>query len=74
MANHRWTADKMPDMSGRVVVVTGASSGIGVITADPIDACVVLLAEPGDRILTSDPDDLLRLAAAAGNHAVIITC
>jgi NAD(P)-dependent dehydrogenase (short-subunit alcohol dehydrogenase family) len=33
MANHRWTADKMPDMSGRVVVVTGASSGIGAITA-----------------------------------------
>jgi hypothetical protein len=27
-------------------------------TADPIDACVVLLAEPGDRILTTDPDDL----------------
>jgi hypothetical protein len=43
-------------------------------TADSIDACVVLLAEPGDRILTSDPDDLTRLAVAAGNHAVIITC
>ena len=27
-------------------------------TPAPIDACVVLLAEPGDRILTSDPDDL----------------
>ena len=24
-------------------------------TANAIDACVVLLAEPGDRILTSDP-------------------
>ena len=36
MAKHRWTADKMPDMSGRVVVVTGASSGIGVITADQL--------------------------------------
>jgi len=43
-------------------------------TADPIDACVVLLAEPGDRILTSDPDDLTRLAVAAANRAVIITC
>jgi hypothetical protein len=43
-------------------------------TADPIDACVVLLAGPGDRILTSDPDDLTRLAAAAANRAVIITC
>ena len=27
-------------------------------TADPVDATVVLLAVPGDRILTSDPDDL----------------
>jgi hypothetical protein len=29
---------------------------------------------PGDRILTSDPDDLTRLAAAAANGAVIIAC
>jgi hypothetical protein len=42
--------------------------------ADPIDACVVLLAEPGDRILTSDPDDLTRLATAAANRAVVINC
>jgi hypothetical protein len=32
-------------------------------TADPIDATVVLLAAPGDRILTSDPIDIARLAA-----------
>lgn len=43
-------------------------------TADPIDATVVLLAAPGDRILTSDPGDLTRLAAAAGNRPVIVTC
>ena len=43
-------------------------------TADPIDATVVLLAGPGDRILTSDPADLTRLAAAARNPAVIIPC
>jgi hypothetical protein len=43
-------------------------------TADPIDATVVLLAAPGDRILTSDPDDLARLAGAAGNRPVIIAC
>ena len=43
-------------------------------TADPIDATVVLLAVPGDRILTSDPGDLTRLAAAAGNRAVIVPC
>ena len=43
-------------------------------TADPVDATVVLLARPGDRILTSDPDDLTRLASAAGNSAVIVAC
>lgn len=43
-------------------------------TADPIDATVVLLAVPGDRILTSDPGDLTRLATAAGNRAVIVPC
>ncbi len=43
-------------------------------TADAIDATVVLLAAPGDRILTSDPRDLRRLAEAVGNRAVIIAC
>jgi hypothetical protein len=43
-------------------------------TADPVDATVVLLAGPGDRILTSDPVDLTRLARAAAGHAVIIAC
>jgi hypothetical protein len=43
-------------------------------TADPVDATVVLLAAPGDRILTSDPVDLVRLARAAGSRAAVITC
>jgi hypothetical protein len=43
-------------------------------TADPIDAAVVLLAEPGDRILTGDPDDLTVLAEAAGCRAVVVGC
>jgi len=43
-------------------------------TSDPIDATVVLLAGRGDRILTSDPDDLMRLAEAAANRAVIVAC
>jgi hypothetical protein len=43
-------------------------------TTDPVDATVVLLARPGDRILTSDPDDLTSLASAAGNSAVIVAC
>jgi NAD(P)-dependent dehydrogenase (short-subunit alcohol dehydrogenase family) len=29
----RWTADDIPDQSGRVVVVTGANSGLGLVTA-----------------------------------------
>ena len=43
-------------------------------TADPIDATVVLLAAPGDRILTSDPADLTRLARLADRRAVIVAC
>jgi hypothetical protein len=35
---------------------------------DVIDAAVVLLADDGDTILTSDTLDLGRLAAAAGTH------
>jgi DNA-binding transcriptional MocR family regulator len=46
----------------------------GAGTADAIDATVLLLVAPGDRILTSDPGDLARLAAAAGDRAVIIGC
>jgi hypothetical protein len=55
---------------GREAGVLLAEAG----TADPIDATVVLLAAPGDRILTSDPEDLTRLATAARNHAVIVPC
>ena len=43
-------------------------------TSDPIDATVVLLASPGDRILTGDPQDLAALAEAAANRAVIVAC
>ena len=35
---------------------------------------VVLMAARGDRVLTSDPGDIARLAAAAGNGAVVIAC
>jgi hypothetical protein len=43
-------------------------------TSDAIDATVVLLAFAGDRILTGDPADIRRLAVAADNRAVIVTC
>jgi hypothetical protein len=43
-------------------------------TNDPAGATVVLLAQPGDRILTSDAGDLTRLAVAAGNRPLIVSC
>jgi hypothetical protein len=41
-------------------------------TSDPVDATVILLADPGDRILTSDQGDLAAPAQAAASRAVII--
>ena len=41
-------------------------------TSDPIDASLALLAEPGDWILTSDPDDIERLVEARGAAASIV--
>jgi hypothetical protein len=55
---------------GRAAGILQAAAG----TADAIDATVVLLAAPGDRILTGDPGDLTILAGAAGNRPVIIAC
>ena len=55
---------------GRDAGVLQAAAG----TADAIDATVVLLAAPGDRILTSNPADMTRLTAAADNRAVVIAC
>ena len=39
---------------------------------DVIDAALVLLAQDGDRIFTSDPEDIARLAAATGRHVEIV--
>ncbi|NEE03670.1 twitching motility protein PilT [Phytoactinopolyspora halotolerans] len=41
-------------------------------TSDPIDAAVVLHAEDGDRILTSDSRDIERLADARGRKVRIV--
>jgi hypothetical protein len=40
---------------------------------DVIDAALVLLAEDGDSLLTSDPADLALLAAEAGLHVDIVS-
>ncbi len=58
------------DGDGRAAGILLAEAGM----SDAIDATVVLLAKPGDRILTSDPGDLLRLATAAANGAMSIAC
>jgi hypothetical protein len=39
---------------------------------DVIDAALVLLADDGDQIVTSDPDDIARLAAASGRHLEVV--
>lgn len=40
--------------------------------ADVIDAALVLLSTDGDDIVTSDPDDLARLAAASDRHVELL--
>lgn len=58
MAHERWTADQLPDMSGRTVVVTGASSGIGAVTAGE-------LSRAGARVVLGVRDVAKGKAAAA---------
>jgi NAD(P)-dependent dehydrogenase (short-subunit alcohol dehydrogenase family) len=58
MASERWTAAQLPDMSGRTVVVTGASSGIGAVTAGE-------LSRAGARVVLGVRDVAKGQAAAA---------
>jgi hypothetical protein len=41
-------------------------------TGDVIDAALVLLADDGDDIATSDPEDIEPLAALAGRHIELL--
>lgn len=58
------------DQAGRAAGVLVGRAG----TQDPIDAALVLLARPGDRILTTDPADIRHLIATAGTSALVIPC
>ena len=55
---------------GRQAGVLLARAGAG----GPIDATVVLVAESGDRILTSDSTDIGRLVAASGTRTATVAC
>jgi NAD(P)-dependent dehydrogenase (short-subunit alcohol dehydrogenase family) len=57
----RWTAAQLPDLSGRVVVVTGGNSGIGWYSADA-------LAEHGARVVLACRD-LVRAERAVAKIA-----
>jgi hypothetical protein len=50
--------------AGELLAATG--------TADLIDASIVLVAEDGDDIVTSDAGDLMPLAAASGRHVELL--
>jgi PIN domain len=43
-------------------------------TIDPIDAALVLLAQDGDHILTSDPTDISVLVSAWGKRVAVVRC
>jgi NAD(P)-dependent dehydrogenase (short-subunit alcohol dehydrogenase family) len=58
MAQQNWTAADLPAMSGRTVVVTGASSGLGLVTARE-------LATAGARVVLAVRDEVKGRRAAA---------
>lgn len=41
-------------------------------TSDAIDAALAVLARHGDRVVTSDPDDLALLVGATGQRVDVI--
>src|ERR1700675_3537357 len=56
--NNRWTADDMPDLSGKTIIVTGGNSGIGYEAAKQ-------LARKGARVVLACRDMVKARAAIA---------
>jgi hypothetical protein len=56
--------DQLGRRAGVLLALTGAT--------DAIDASVVCLAQDGDDIYTSDPDDLFQMVRTAGVHVELI--
>lgn len=64
---------------GVVPVDTQAGQAAGLLTArahtsDPIDAALVLTADSGDTILTSDPGDIQHLVDVAERSVAVVRC
>jgi protochlorophyllide reductase len=64
----RWDASRIPDLEGRVALVTGANSGIGLETA-------VLLGGVGARVMLAcrNPSQAEAAAARVGARAEVVT-
>lgn len=77
MASTHWTTADLPDLSGRTVVVTGASSGLGAVTARElasVGARVVLAVRDvvkGDRVAATIPGDTEVRALDLGDLASV---
>ena len=65
-------ADVVPvgEQHGRAIGELLGSTG----TRDIVDASLVLLAQPGDVVVTSDVDDLQPLAEARGSRVTFLAC
>ncbi|WP_150255858.1 oxidoreductase [Nocardiopsis deserti] len=62
--SHRWTADQIPDQSGRIVVITGANTGLGLEAAR-------VLAGRGASVVLACRDARKASAAAKQISAVV---
>jgi len=55
-----------PDHARRIGVLLAEAD-----SSDVVDGALVDVADDGDQILTTDPDDIARLVAAAGRRILV---